>query len=89
MLKLKTIEELRDRKIVELKECSVEEKEAGIDVVRDKAENKHYKVIQTNEEITIEILNECSKSLNTIKYIMIAFAIVSCFSILLGIIALL
>lgn len=75
MLNIKTIEDLKHRKVIELVEASSEEKAAGMDIVTDKKENKAYKVVQSESQIQIELLNECAKSLQTIKYVLIFFAI--------------
>ena len=73
MLKLSTIEELRDNGIIELIECDKNEKETGIDVVRDTKTNKYYKISQTQEEIKIEILARCLKYLYTISIVSVCF----------------
>lgn len=83
MLKLSTIEWLRDKGIITLVECDESERETNKNIVRDTETNKWYKISQTEEEVKIELLNACFKSLNIIKYIMIGFASLVTFIILL------
>lgn len=76
MLKLSTIEDLRNSNIITLVECDESEFTADNNVVLDNTNKKYYKIQQTEEEIKIEILTACYKSLKTIKLILIAFSII-------------
>lgn len=73
MLKISTIEKLKDLDIITLEEC--DKSEQNDNVVRDKTLNKYYKILETEGEIKIELLSACLKALTTIKEIMIGFSI--------------
>lgn len=84
MLKLSTIEELRDKGIITLITCDKSEKEIDFNVVRDSSTNTYYKIEQSSEEIKIELLNACFKALSTIKNIMLGFTILFIISLVLA-----
>lgn len=75
MLNIKTIEDLKRRKVIELVEASNEDMEAGTEILREQNGSKAYKVAQSEAQMQIELLNECAKSLQTIKYILMFFVI--------------
>ena len=76
MLKLSTIEELRNNNVIQFIECDKSERDKGIDVVRDTETNKYYKISQTPEEIKIEILVRCLNYLRTIGIVVVCFFII-------------
>lgn len=84
MLKLSTIEELRDKEIITLIKCDKSEKEVDCNVVRDSSTSTYYKIEQSNEEIRIELLNACFKALSTIKNIMLGFTTLFIISLVLA-----
>lgn len=84
MLKLETIEELRNKGIITLVKCDKSEKEIDYNVVRDSKTNTYYKIAENQEEIKIELLNACFKSLSIIKNIMLGFTILFLISLVLA-----
>lgn len=76
MLKISTIEELRNNGIVKFIECDKSERDNGVDVLRDTKTNTYYKIPQTLEEVQIEILARCLSYLRTISSILVSFLII-------------
>lgn len=76
MLKISTIEELRNNGVIKFIECDKSERDNGVDVLRDSKTNTYYKISQTLEEVQIEILARCLSYLRTISIVIVSFFII-------------
>lgn len=82
-MKLQTIGELRNKNIITLVECNESEKVNNKNVVKHTNDGKWYKIEETDEEIKLELLARSFQCISTIKNIMVGFAVIVIFYVLL------